>query len=134
MTRLDRPEPELNVAKGELDTTSPEAMCDDVVRILRTDRLSEKSLELLQSWLLKSETGAALIRAGVPKEWRVGDKTGRSGEGETNDVAVLYPPNGARVFVAIYSVAPSASDEKQSEIVARTAREVVDALSAAPKN
>ena len=98
MTRLDRTEPELNVAQGELDTTSPAAMCEDVGKILRTDRLSQKSLELLQSWLLKSETGATLIRAGVPNQWRVGDKTGRSGEGETNDVAVLYPPNGARVL------------------------------------
>ena len=135
-TRLDRMEPDLNVAKpgDESDTTSPAAMCHDLVGLLTTSLLSEKSRELLQNWLLKNETGAALVRAGVPKEWRVGDKTGRSGEGETNDVAVVYPPNGARIFIAIYSITPSASDEKQSEIVANTTRAVIDALSVDRKN
>ena len=82
--------------------------------------------ELLQDWLLNNQTGATLIRAGVPKDWRVGDKTGRSDQDVTNDVAVLYPPNGARVFVAIYTVAPSVSDKKRSEIVATVARTIVE--------
>jgi beta-lactamase class A len=134
-TRLDRLEPELNVSTGdERDTTSPSEMCNDLVKILTTDVLSEKSRELLQNWLLKNETGATLIRAGVPKDWRVGDKTGRNGQGETNDMAVLYPPNGARIFLAIYSNAPSISDEKRSEIVAESAREVVAAIQSGRKD
>ena len=136
VTRLDRVEPELNIAKpgDAFDTTSSAAMCNDLIGLLTTSVLSDKSGELFQNWLLKNETGAALVRAGVPKDWRVGDKTGRSGQGETNDVAVVYPPNGARIFIAIYSMTPSASDEKQSEIVANTTRAVVDALSASRKN
>lgn len=136
VTRLDRMEPELNIAKpgDESDTTSPAAMCSDLLGLLRTSSLSDESSELLQNWLLKNETGATLIRAGVPKDWRVGDKTGRSGQGATNDVAVLYPPNGPRIFVAIYSDAPAASEEKRSEIVANVAREVVAALAAVRKN
>jgi beta-lactamase class A len=135
-TRLDRIEPELNIAKDgdERDTTSPAAMGNDLVRIFTTDLLSEKSRELLQEWLLKNETGATLIRAGVPQDWRVGDKTGRSGQGATNDVAVLYPPNGARIFATIYSTAPSLSDEKRSEVVANVTREIVKAFSTAQKN
>jgi beta-lactamase class A len=135
-TRLDRMEPDLNVSKDgdERDTTSPAAMCNDLVRILTADFLSEKSRELLQTWLLKNETGATLVRAGVPKDWRVGDKTGRSGQGETNDVSVLYPPSGARIFVAIYSMAPSVSDEKKSEIVSNVTREIVETFSATRKN
>jgi len=70
----------------------------------------------------------------VPNDWRVGDKTGRSGRGETNDVAVLYPPNGAPIFVAIYSKVPAASDDTGSKIVSSVAREIVSELSAAPKN
>ncbi|HST30549.1 MAG TPA: class A beta-lactamase [Chthoniobacterales bacterium] len=135
-TRLDRTEPELNVSKpgDERDTTSPAAMVDDLVKILTTDLLSEKSRDLLQNWLLKNETGATLVHAGVPKEWRVGDKTGRSDQGETNDVAVLYRPNGARILVAIYSTAPSLSDEKKSEVVANVTREIVKVFSTAEKN
>jgi beta-lactamase class A len=135
-TRLDRTEPELNTSKegDERDTTSPVAMGNDLVKILTTDLLSEKSRELLQNWLLKNETGATLIRAGVPKDWRVGDKTGRSGQGATNDIAVINPPNGARIFIAIFSTAPSLSDEKRSEVVADVAREIVKAFSTAQKN
>ena len=134
ITRLDRIEPDLNISKDELDTTSPAAMCNDLERLLTSNVLSDKSRERLQNWLLKNETGATLIRVGVPKEWRVGDKTGRSGKGQTNDVAVLYPSNGARMFMAIYSNAPSASDDKRSEIVANVTREIVKSFSAPEKN
>jgi beta-lactamase class A len=135
-TRLDRIEPELNITKegDERDTTSPAAMCNDVVRLLTTDFLSAGSRYLLQDWLMKNETGATLIRAGVPKDWSVGDKTGRSGQGATNDVAVLYPPNGARIFVAMYVAAPSVSDEKRSEILANVTREIVAELRTQAKN
>lgn len=135
-TRLDRIEPDLNVSidGDERDTTSPAAMCNNLLRILTTDCLSEKSRELLQDWLLKNETGAMLIRAGVPKDWRVGDKTGRSGQGATNDIAVLYAPSGARIFIAIYSTAPSLSDEKRSEIVANVTRTIIDDLRGPRKN
>jgi len=130
VTRLDRIEPELNTAKegDERDTTSPATMCSDVVRIIATDLLSQKSRELLQNWLLGNQTGTALVRSGVPPEWRVGDKTGRSGQGETNDVAVLYPPNGAPIFVAIYSMSRLLPDEKRAEIVANVTREIVGAF------
>jgi beta-lactamase class A len=136
VTRLDRIEPELNTAKEgeERDTTSPAAMCSDVVRIITTDLLSQKSRELLQNWLRGNQTGAALVRAGVPAEWRVGDKTGRNGQGETNDVAVLYPPDGARIFVVIYSMAPSLPDEKRADIVANVTREIISAFRAARKD
>jgi beta-lactamase class A len=135
-TRLDRIEPELNVSKDgdDRDTTSPAAMCNDFMRVITTEVLSDKSRDLSQNWLLKNETGPTLIRAGVPKDWRVGDKTGRSGQGEVNDVAVLYPPNGARIFIAIYAVAPSLSDEKRSELIANVTREVVHILRPAAKN
>ncbi len=135
-TRLDRMEPELNVAKDgdERDTTSPAAICQNLVKIVTSDLLSDKSCGLLQSWLIKNETGATLIRAGVPKDWLVGDKTGRSGDGEVNDVAILYCPTRAPIFVAIYTVAPSLSEEKRSELVANVARMVVEAFQADHKN
>jgi beta-lactamase class A len=126
-TRLDRIEPDLNVSKDgdQRDTTSPASMCTDLVRILTTDFLSEKSRDLLQDWLSKNETGVTMIRAGVPADWRVGDKTGRSRLGEINDVAVVSPPSGGRIFIAIYVMAPALSDERRSEVIAKVAREIV---------
>lgn len=125
-TRLDRMEPELNISKegDERDTTSPIAMCSALVRILTINLLSETSRELLQVWLLKNETGATLVRAGVWKDWRVGDKTGRSGQGATNDVAVIYPPEGAPIFVAIYTF--GGSDEQRTAAIASVARRVCE--------
>jgi len=134
VTRLDRKEPELNVSKDELDTTSPAAMCSDLARLITTDLLSGGSRYVLQDWLSKSETGAGLIKAGVPLDWSVWDKTGRSGDGAVNDVAIVYPRNSERIFIAIYTVTPSLSEEKRSEVVANVTREVVGAIHPAQKN
>ena len=80
MTRLDRKEPDLNsVGPGdERDTTTPAAICSDMQRLLLADVLSESSRHQLEDWLQRNETGTFMIRAGVPKTWIVGDKTGRA--------------------------------------------------------
>ena len=75
-TRLDRMEPELNIgAPGdERDTTTPASMGHDMLLVLTGKVLSPGSRQQLDEWLSKNETGTAMIRAGVPKNWRVGDK------------------------------------------------------------
>src|SRR3954454_19779955 len=104
MTRLDRNEPELNSASpgDERDSTTPAAMCADMQQLLLGNVLSESSRQQLEDWLHHNETGALMIRAGVPKTWMVGDKTGRCGNGATNDVAIIRRPAGAPILVAIY--------------------------------
>ena len=106
VTRLDRKEPELNSAipGDERDTTAPAAMCADMQRVLLGKVLSESSQHQLEDWLQHNETGALMIRAGVPKTWTVGDKTGRSANGATNDVAIIRPSGHAPILVAIYSI------------------------------
>jgi hypothetical protein len=37
-------------------------------------------------------SNSLMIHAGVPTNWLVGDKTGRGGNGATNDIAILRPP------------------------------------------
>ena len=129
-TRLDRKEPELNnVAVGdERDTTSPAAMCANMQRFVLGNVLSESSRHQLEDWLRKNETGAQLIRAGVPKTWTVGDKTGRCGNGETNDVAIIRSSGRLPIVIAIYSIDSTASADDRSAIVAETARTVVEFL------
>ena len=131
-TRLDRKEPELNnVGPGdERDTTSPAAMCANMQRLVLGNALSESSRHQLEDWLQHNETGALLIRAGVPKTWTVGDKTGRCGNGETNDVAILRPPERPPIVVAIYTIgSTSSSADDRSATLAETARAVVESLS-----
>ena len=131
MTRLDRKEPELNSASpgDERDTTTPAAMCADMQQLLLGNVLSESSRQQLENWLQHNETGTLMIRAGVPKTWTVGDKTGRCGNGATNDVAIIRPPAGAPILIAIYSMGSTSSAGDRTAIVAEAARAVVDFLS-----
>jgi beta-lactamase class A len=134
-TRLDRKEPELNSALpgDERDTTSPAAMCADMQRLLLGNALSESSRHQLEDWLQHNETGALMIRAGVPKTWTVGDKTGRCGNGATNDVAIIRPSGRGPILVAIYSIGSTASADDRAAIVAEAARAVVEFLSGGSK-
>jgi beta-lactamase class A len=131
-TRLDRMEPDLNTAipGDERDTTTPAAVRDDLVRLVTRDVLSPASRRQLETWLAGNKTGAQMIRAGVPTTWRVGDKTGRGGNGTTNDVAVLRPPNRAPIFLAIYFVGSAAAANERTATVAEVARVVAEAFQA----
>lgn len=128
VTRLDRMEPELNISTpgDERDTTTPASMCENLVRLFTTDVLSTKSRDQLEAWLVANETGAAMIRASVPANWKVGDKTGRSSDGTTNDIAILRPPNRRPIFVAIYSKGAQVPDRERLAAVADAARLVIN--------
>ena len=131
MTRLDRKEPELNSAipGDERDTTTPAAMCADMQRLPLGNVLSVSSRHQIEDWLQHNETGALMIRAGVPKTWTVGDKTGRCANGATNDVAIIRPSGRAPILVAIYSIGSTSSADDRPSIVAEAARAVVEFLS-----
>jgi beta-lactamase class A len=135
MTRLDRREPELNSAipRDERDTTTPAAMCSDMQRLLLSDFLSESSRHQLEDWLQQTRTGALMIRAGVSKTWRVGDKTGRCGNGATNDIAIIRPPGRAPILLAIYSIGSKAPADDRAAVIAETAHVVVVSFSGASK-
>ena len=130
VTRLDRMEPELNSAipGDERDTTTPAAMCANMQQLVLGNVLTKSSQHQLEDWLQQNETGAQLIRAGVPKTWIVGDKTGRCGNGATNDVAIIRPPGRAPIVVAIYSINSAGSADDRSAILAETARDAVEFL------
>ncbi len=108
VTRLDRIEPELNVVRnGDVrDTTTPVAMVGLMRTFLIGNALTPASRKRLIGWMAASPTGRERLRAGLPANWRAGDKTGTSGEGYFNDIAVLWPPNRAAILVACYLDAP----------------------------
>jgi beta-lactamase class A len=129
-TRLDRMEPELNMASegDERDTTTPAAMCQSLQRLLTADVLSKESQNRLEAWMVANETGSKMIRASVPTDWKVGDKTGRSGKGATNDIAIVRPPNRGPIFIAIYIVDPDESQELRDQLVTKVAKFALEAL------
>lgn len=128
-TRLDRPEPHLNdVPPGdERDTTTPRAMTGHLRDLVLGDTLTPASRTRLTDWLIANRTGDRRLRAGLPKDWRVGDKTG-SGPGTTNDIAVLWPPGRAPLLVATYLTGSPQADERRSATLAAVAREIASTL------
>jgi beta-lactamase class A len=93
MTRLDRGEPAMSEAgrSDPRDTTTPYAMVRDLERILLNDAIRPASVGHLTRWLLESKTGKARLRAGLPRGWQVGDKTGSGDHGTDNDIAIVWP-------------------------------------------
>jgi beta-lactamase class A len=108
VTRLDRYEPMMNSVIGDdvRDTTSPAAMARLIARYLTTDYLSQASKDLLIGWMIETQTGLKRIRAGLPIDWTVGDKTGTGlseGVGDKyNDIAIVWPPGRAPLIVTAY--------------------------------
>src|SRR5579884_1718271 len=104
-THADRNEPTVNTATpGDLrDTSTPRALGTDLRAFVLSDLLSPARREQLTSLLLGNRTGGPYIRAGVPAGWKVGDKTGNGSYGTRNDIAVVWPPTGAPLVIAIES-------------------------------
>lgn len=127
-TRLDRLEPELNNFKpgDERDTTTPAAMAANLRSLLLGQALSPSSRQQLETWLAANQTGGELIRAGVPNEWKVGDKAGRGPGGAINDVAILRPPGLPPIFLAVYFVGSTAPIKERQAALADVARIVAE--------
>ncbi|MEM9419679.1 MAG: class A beta-lactamase [Planctomycetota bacterium] len=108
VTRLDRYEPDLGlVLSADMrDTTTPLAYAQLVRRILTGRILQQDSRERLLEWTRNTVTGARRLRAGLPTEWRTGNKTGTGrDEGTTNkcnDVAITFPPGRNPIIIASY--------------------------------
>jgi beta-lactamase class A len=130
LTRLDRKEPDLNSAipGDDRDTTTPGSMLADMTRILTGDVLSRSSRRQLEDWLQRNKTGAAMIRAGVPTNWIIGNKTGRGANGATNDIAIMRPPDRAPVLLAIYSVGSTESANDRAAAIAEVAKIAAESL------
>ena len=81
VSRVDRNEPEMNLVPATefRDTTTPAAMARTVAKLIYGDVLPEAERAVLKSWMLATETGLKRVRAGLPKDWVAGDKTGTSG-------------------------------------------------------
>jgi beta-lactamase class A len=127
VTRLDRREPALNVPDGDKDTTSPAAMLGNLKTILLSNGVSETSRARLTGWLGASTTGAAMLRAGVPSGWTVGDKSGRLSsndpmQGATNDIAILTPLGRKPILVAAYTMGGRGDDAARQAVLADIGR------------
>jgi beta-lactamase class A len=130
ITRLDRIEPDLNSKVGDVpfDTTSPRAMVSTMHKLLLGDALSAAPRDRLNDWLLGNTTGGNRLKAELPADWTIGDKTGTNGT-DANDIAVIWPPRRAPLLVAAYlSDSAASAPRKDATIgaVGRLARDIAD--------
>jgi beta-lactamase class A len=115
-TRLDRRETELNTgtAAALLDTTTPRAMALTLQKLLLGNALSPTSRERLQRWLVANTTGDKRLRAGLPRGWRVGEKTGTN-QTDANDIGIAWPANGRPPFIITAYLAESTASSAVKE-------------------
>ncbi|MEV1327969.1 class A beta-lactamase [Micromonospora costi] len=110
------------------DTTTPRAFATDLRAYAVGDALSREDRDILNGWLRGNTTGDGLIRAGTPRGWVVGDKTGSGGYGARNDIAVLWPPDGAPIVLAVMSRRDAKDAPYDDALIAQATRVVVAAL------
>lgn len=132
VTRMERIEPELSkwVPGDTRDTTTPRALAKDLRAFALGDVLRKPERVQLTTWLKTNTTGDALIRAGVPKGWVVGDKTG-SGffYGARNDIAVVWRPGAAPIVMAVLTNRGEKDDVHDDKLIAEAASVVADTMS-----
>ncbi|MCX5195417.1 class A beta-lactamase [Streptomyces sp. NBC_00249] len=129
-TRLDRWEPELNSAEPWRtdDTTSPRAIGRTYARLVLGDALAPADRERLGGWLLANTTSGTRLRAGLPRDWAVADKTGAGSYGTNNDVGIAWPPGRPPLVLAILTTRPDAAAPRDDALIARTAELLADTL------
>ncbi|MFA1545248.1 class A beta-lactamase [Actinomadura chokoriensis] len=133
VSRSDRWETALNDWKPgeERDTTAPRRWAEDLRELTVGDALAPADRRRLIGWMKATVTGDARIRAGLPKSWTVGDKTGTGGTyGTANDIAIAYPASGGAPLIIVVTANKQAPDaEADDKAVARTAGILAHALS-----
>ncbi|MGW0434185.1 class A beta-lactamase [Micromonospora sp. NPDC003197] len=130
VTDPERRETSLNDVKpgDQRDTTTPRAFATNLRAYAVDDALSAEDRDVLVDWLRRNTTGDKLIRAGVPTGWSVGDKTGSATYGTRNDIAVVWPPNGAPIVLAIMSDHSEKDAKYDDALIAEAAKATIAAL------
>lgn len=129
--RLDRNEPGLNTAipGDSRDTTTPSAMAETLNKLILGNALKKEQKAKLTEWMKGNTTGLNSIKAGLPAEWIVADKTGSGDYGTTNDVAVIWPKNHAPVILTTYFTQPEKDASARKDVLASAAKLIAEAIS-----
>ncbi|MFB9833989.1 class A beta-lactamase [Actinoallomurus acaciae] len=127
VSRMDDYEPKLNriPPHDPRDTTTPRAIAADYRRLVLGDALTPDRRALIGDWLERNATGAGRIRAGLPKKWKVADKTGTGDYGRANDVAIVWPSDAAPLVMAVMSDRSGYDTPSKEALIAETTKRIV---------
>jgi beta-lactamase class A len=104
------------------------AMARDLRELLIGEALSEASRRRLEAWMVANKTGARRLRAGLPTDWGVGDKTGSGENGVANTVAIFRPPRRNPLFVAVYHAESSGTADERNAVHRDVAKLIAEAF------
>lgn len=129
-TNTNRIEPALNEAApgDERDTSTPRQLGKDLRTYALGDVLSPARRQKLTDLLVGNTTGGPYIRAGVPSGWKVGDKTGNGGYGTRNDIAIVWPPTGRPLIIAVQSDRGVPNAPSDDALIAEATKAVISVL------
>lgn len=129
-TRLDDTEPLLNVSPpdGLRNTTTPAAMASILRHLLLGQVLSEKARGRLRDWMIGCKTGADRLRAGLPADWVIADKTGNNGTDAAGDIALVWPRPEEAIVICVYTRGGAPTPLQTRDLFAGIARSVTTKL------
>ncbi|KOG38563.1 class A beta-lactamase [Streptomyces resistomycificus] len=131
VTEMDRYEPEMSdgTPGDSRDTSTPRAMAAGLRAFLLGDALGREERDLLRQWMETNTTGETLVRAGLPADWKVADKSGSAGYGGRNDIAVVWPDDGGNpIVMAVMSSRDKQGAERRDALIAKAATVAIDGL------
>ena len=128
---LVRWEPKLNSAipNDKRNATTPEAMADSVQKLVLGHALNNSQRALLRSWMKHCKTGDHRIRAGVPNDYLVADKTGTGGYGSIGDIGVIWRAHQSPVVLVVYVRQNEKNARTPDKVIAQATKILMNAIS-----
>jgi beta-lactamase class A len=116
------------------DSSTPQAMVESFRKITIDKTLERPQRDLLTTWLINTQTGAARIRSSIPNGWIVGNKTGTGGAyGSTNDLAIVWPPKHAPILIGIYYTSNNEKATKKEDVLSTATKVIIEEFIAKDK-
>lgn len=121
---LSRNEPNLNtsIPGDSRDTTTPKSMADTVEKLTLGNGLLQAKKDTLIAWMKGNTTGGASIKAGLPSNWVVADKTGMGDYGTTNDVAVIWTNKNKPLILVTYFTQHEKDAKPRKDVLSSAAK------------
>jgi beta-lactamase class A len=117
--------------RGDIrDTATPSGMGGFLHSLASGNLLSDASTKHLLEVMKQTTTFPDRLKAGVPKDWSLGHKTGTSNTWKgvtaaTNDVGILFAPSGDKIAIAVFIADSPAPAPDRAKLMAEIAHAVV---------
>ncbi len=126
VSKADQDAAWLRYQKDPRDTTTPAAMADLLRKLVTGRLLSPKSTAYLLGVMERTSTGPNRLKAGVPKGWRFGHKTGTSSTHKgvawaTNDAGIARNTKGEWIIIVGLLKGSTLNPEGRDRIIRQVA-------------